>query len=296
MWTGIGAGVYIFLISVSGSAIVFRNEMHRALTPEPLVFSGPGERLTQDELRNTAARLYPDYTVSQVWMSEKNPDLAVEIWLTRADAEHEELLFHPYSGAELGPAVPQSIRILDWLVDFHDNLLTAETGRTVNGVGGLFLLLLCGTGVVVWWPGVKNWRKSLSIETRANWKRLNWSLHSAVGFWSFLLLFMWALSGVYLAFPQPFSAVVDYFEPPPAFEDSGEFEFRGQQFEDAGPLEERTGDAVLRWLTRLHFGRYFGWPVKVLWTILGLIPPLLFVTGALMWWNRVVRPGRTRLN
>jgi uncharacterized iron-regulated membrane protein len=28
--------------------------------------------------------------------------------------------------------------------------------------------------------------------------------------------------------------------------------------------------------------------VKVLWTIFGLAPALLFVTGGLMWWNRVL--------
>jgi uncharacterized iron-regulated membrane protein len=32
-----------------------------------------------------------------------------------------------------------------------------------------------------------------------------------------------------------------------------------------------------------------------LWTFMGLIPPALFVTGALMWWNRVLRPARSAL-
>jgi len=38
-----------------------------------------------------------------------------------------------------------------------------------------------------------------------------------------------------------------------------------------------------------HTGNFGGWPVKVLWSVLGLVPALLFVTGALMWWTRVVR-------
>jgi uncharacterized iron-regulated membrane protein len=34
--------------------------------------------------------------------------------------------------------------------------------------------------------------------------------------------------------------------------------------------------------------------VKALWVVLGLVPPFLFVTGALMWWNRVLsREART---
>jgi len=29
----------------------------------------------------------------------------------------------------------------------------------------------------------------------------------------------------------------------------------------------------------------------VIWAVFGLVPPLMFVTGALMWWNRVIRPA-----
>ena len=62
---------------------------------------------------------------------------------------------------------------------------------------------------------------------------------------------------------------------------------------------------VLRWLSRtwlayLHFGRLGGRGIpgcgalcndatKAIWALAGLVPPALFVTGAYMWWSRVVR-------
>jgi len=46
---------------------------------------------------------------------------------------------------------------------------------------------------------------------------------------------------------------------------------------------------LIDWLVRLHFGRSFGLLIKGLWVVLGLTPCGLFVTGALMWWNRVLR-------
>jgi uncharacterized iron-regulated membrane protein len=49
------------------------------------------------------------------------------------------------------------------------------------------------------------------------------------------------------------------------------------------------GDAVISWMVPLHFGTFGGWPVKVLWSVFGLAPSLLFLTGFLMWWRRVVR-------
>ena len=44
-----------------------------------------------------------------------------------------------------------------------------------------------------------------------------------------------------------------------------------------------TGDS-------LHVGNFAGNGVRGLWLLLGLAPPLLFVTGFTMWWTRVVRP------
>jgi uncharacterized iron-regulated membrane protein len=36
----------------------------------------------------------------------------------------------------------------------------------------------------------------------------------------------------------------------------------------------------------LHFGTFGGWPVKLLWTVLGLSPGVLAVSGSLIWFRR----------
>ena len=55
---------------------------------------------------------------------------------------------------------------IEWLVDLHDNLLSAERGRFVNGVGAICMTLLCLTGAVVWWPGINHWRRSRTFIAR----------------------------------------------------------------------------------------------------------------------------------
>jgi uncharacterized iron-regulated membrane protein len=37
---------------------------------------------------------------------------------------------------------------------------------------------------------------------------------------------------------------------------------------------------------RLHFGRFGGLSIRILWVILGLLPTVLFVTGFIVWWKR----------
>jgi uncharacterized iron-regulated membrane protein len=269
LWTGIGVGLYVLVVCVSGSVLVFRNELYRIFTMPPKIVKSSGERMTPEELKKSVQQAYPGYELSSVFQG-RTPDQAVEVWLERGTRKKQRL-FDPYTGQDLGDSIPHGIRIISWLLDLHDNLLYGMRGRAVNGIGGLFLTLLSVTGAIIWWPGMKNWRRSLSIEWRAHWKRLNWDLHSAMGFWTVLFVFMWGVSGIYLAFPTPFQEVVDFLQ----------------------PMEQvrnpRVGDEVLRWLARLHFGRFAGWPFKVLWIVIGLAPVFLFVTGALMWWNRVLR-------
>jgi uncharacterized iron-regulated membrane protein len=274
LWTGIGVGLYVFLISVSGSLLVYRPQLARKFYRQPPIVTGSGERMTLQELKQNAERAYPEYKVTEI-RKGKNPDQAVEIFLEHRGTIRQRL-FDPDTGADLGNALSAAYRFLSWLTDLHDNLLLGDSGRIANAVGGVLVCLLCLTGAVIWWPGVENWRRSLTIDWRTNWRRFIWELHSALGFWTVALVFLWGISGVYLSWPRPFNEIVDFLEP----------------IDPSGKLARR-GDSVLFWLSRLHFGRFGGWSGRVLWMVLGLAPPVLFVTGSIMWWNRVLRNART---
>jgi uncharacterized iron-regulated membrane protein len=64
----------------------------------------------------------------------------------------------------------------------------------------------------------------------------------------------------------------------------------------APPRTPRTaGDVVMAWVAPLHVGNFGGNTVKVAWLVLGMAPPLLFATGFIMWWTRVVRPRWIRI-
>src|SRR6185503_17811470 len=50
-----------------------------------------------------------------------------------------------------------------------------------------------------------------------------------------------------------------------------------------------AGDVIMAWVGPLHVGNFGGMGIRFAWLILGLSPALLFVTGFVMWWTRVVR-------
>ena len=119
LWTGIGLGLYVLLMSVTGSALVFRREMVKSLAREPSVVPVQGARMAEDNLKLVAKRAYPDYEVTRVWQ-RKNPDQAVEIWMERR-GKRLQRLFNPYTGADLGDSLRFGFRLVLWLADLHDN-------------------------------------------------------------------------------------------------------------------------------------------------------------------------------
>jgi uncharacterized iron-regulated membrane protein len=277
LWIGLAIGLYVVMLSLTGSALVFRREMDRAFAPDRPAREPGRPTMTVDALTAAAQRAYPDYTVASVGQIQRRTPV-IQIDFTK-NGETIEREFSAYTGEDLGDPFPPASEWLLWVVSLHDDLLLTrdQNGRFWNGVGSMLATLLCITGAVIWWPGIVSWRRAVSVKRNASWKRINFDLHSALGFWFFAIIFVWALSGIYLAMPSAFMNVVNsIFGPQPE-------ELRNV----------RVVDVVIEWLVRLHFGRWRSHTLKVVWVIIGLLPAIMFVTGAVMWWNRVVRKPRT---
>ena len=239
--------------------------------------------MTDDQLMSDARRLYPGYRLARISRS-RDPDQAVVVVFERGKQSMHRL-FDPRSGSDLGDSVSTGMRIVAFILDLHDNLLAGESGRTVNGAGAFLVLLVAGSGIVIWWPGSKTWRRSVKLPRAVGWKRTIWHLHSMLGFWSFAFAVVFGLSGIYLCFPEWFQDLADRLQPM-----------------NAAHPAQRFVDQVIYWLAYLHFGRINGigipcrgpglcdQTVKATWALFGLAPAALFVTGAIMWWNRVLRP------
>jgi uncharacterized iron-regulated membrane protein len=352
LWVGIGIGLYVLLIGVTGAALVFRDEMENGFAAH-LHASHAAAPPAQDllALADSVRARHPDRILTSI----RNPtpeEPFVRAYLRKGE-DYLAVNLDPRDGALLATQDSGS-SFLRWLQLLHFDLLAGRTGRIVNGVGALFLLLLCLSGLVIWWPGLKNWKRSLAVDFSKKWKRVNWDLHSATGFWSVAVIAMWAVTGAYFAWPSEFRRLVNFFSPvslakvstpdpankgkfpPPDLrqliahaqslsprttllslsfpaDDKGHFRvylaretpaaYESADYHYFDPftgrhltvwrrgLNQSAGDIVMSWIGPLHFGTFGGLgaagiAVKAFWLILGLAPPLLMVTGFLMYWNR----------
>lgn len=273
LWTGVGVGLYIVVVTATGSALVYKAKLNALFVPTTVV-PVSGSIKSEVELRDAAAKTFPTFRVGKIDMPRR-PDRPAVVTLVSGRYEQTRN-FDPYTATDLGLAGNETRFILG-LVDLHDNLLGGETGRKVNGAGALLLVVMCLTGLVIWWPGSGTWRRGLIVKRGSSWKRFNFDLHSAIGFWAFLLLLLWAVTGAYFAFPGTFQSIGDFLDPP-------------EQYTETATTSERA----FEWFARLHFGRTLGQPpyrsiIGWIWVVTGLVPAALFTTGVIMWWQRVIR-------
>ena len=351
----------MFLICVSGSALVFHHELaelalaeyhHVPAGEQPDEASGR-RGLTLSEVAAIMGRDRPDLRILSLRPPER-ADGTFEAGVL-SNRKYHLAYVHPVTGAITGP-VPPGGAVLSFLHELHANLLSlAGMGRWLNGIGGGFLFLLCVTGIIIWWPGRGRWARAMKVDRRANWKRVNLDLHNATGFWLLLPIAVLAITGSYFTWPRQYRAVVGSvlpvtaaeppksnpknkgLTPPPSIDDlveraraeapglslvrvgvptgpeqvytvflrdagsSGDAEaprtmtrvqfdrYTGALLQVTRPdAPRKAGDRVIEWLGPLHTGNFGGTIVKSLYVVVGLAPALLFVTGFVIWWQRVI--------
>lgn len=361
LYAGIGVGLLLLVLGLSGAALVYSPELEVA----PLWGAGSvPERLPVDllaarvmggragfRLQDIRFDVHGNATVFHLQRDQNSGTAGGDILL----------VVNPATGAVL-KTVDRRAGMWHWLRDLHHNLLSGRTGRVANGVAAIFLLTLCVTGLAVWWPGSGRWKDGLAITQGAGWRRLTWDLHGVTGFWSAAMLAFMAFSAIQFAFPKVFENTVRFVtlsgKPPvrpnvtlaagvPAASIESILDAARTAMPDgrAGfvkfpqkpgePVEVRLktafdgrhdgnsrvflhpasavvlqvqrfdelsfGNRLLAMLGQIHMARFMspGWAsvaARSLWLLVGLAPGLLFLTGLLMWWNRVLRRKTARFS
>lgn len=202
-WVGLAAGLFLVVISVSGSALVFENEIDRALNPSTSFVTPGGRPLSIEALIAGVQAAQPVDQVTGVRIADR-PDQAYEFSLRSRRAA----MVNPYTGEVLGLR-DREVSFARWLHLLHTRLTAGKLGEAMVGWFSVAMLGLAITGVVLWWP-----RKILTVGSAASWKRTNFDLHNVLGFYSSLVMLAITLSGVLIAFENTTDPLVRRLNPP----------------------------------------------------------------------------------
>jgi uncharacterized iron-regulated membrane protein len=213
LWFGLFVGLYFAAVSVTGSVLVFREDLERTqVMPERNFVAppAPGTKLMplSEIISGLKAQLTEAKEAELAFVNPPlRPDGAYLMRLTdKGDAQPTTI--DPYTGKVI-KRYPHGNALLEWADDLHVNLLFNAPGKIANGYGGLLAGLLLLSGIWLWWPAtVKQIKLRSTIKKGAPKHRIIADLHNVLGIYPFVALLIVTLTGSMIVFYKPIQDVV----------------------------------------------------------------------------------------
>jgi uncharacterized iron-regulated membrane protein len=192
LYVGLAAALFLIVLSISGAIIAFEDELNQIFYPELTKVTVSGPPLNWDVFRARVETQSPGWKLIRFYFPDR-PDRSIYVRL-RSIATHRirHIYVNQYTGTVLGSTEDGS----NWIIKVHDlhvNLLAGKVGNQFVTWSTAGLLVLSLSGIVLWWP-----RKVFRFRQGGPLPRLNRDLHYSVGFWSFLVMFAFAITGLSL--------------------------------------------------------------------------------------------------
>lgn len=221
-WLGLAMGLLCAVTGLSGSVLVYYQELDALLNPALVRPQDRGSIKPMTRILAAARAKADGRFVHSVYPA--GPDWPVHhVWLTPSAADQSlmwEMLVDPRSARVLGErrAVPvfqpDRATLMNTVYTLHYNLFAGPIGATLVGFIGLVLLASAISGIVLWWPRGAKWRQALTLKRGGRGHRLHVDLHRLAGGYGAFLIVLAAFTGVCLVFPDQVTALFPRGRPP----------------------------------------------------------------------------------
>lgn len=195
-WLGLITGLGLLVIGLTGSLLVFHEELEMLVNPE-LVRVEPTAtgRLPLDTLLVEAQRQLPDHEITGWLPQYENPRLADALYVIR-HGDNEWLLatLDPYTGRLLASPRLGTRTLTGWLLELHYEFLADHAGLFIAGIFAVALCLLGITGV---WLYREFWKNVFTLRWRRGARLLFSDLHKFVGISSAAFNLLLGFTGAY---------------------------------------------------------------------------------------------------
>ncbi|WP_369764965.1 PepSY-associated TM helix domain-containing protein [Flavobacterium sp. WC2429] len=200
LWLGLSSGLIVFIVALTGSILVFEDEIDLFINPEFYKVA---------EIGNNKKPI--DHTIMVLQESQKvgkmlriytfdDPERTIQIMGKNSEGQTQFFSVDPYSGKVVGSAM-QNSRFFSVVLDLHRHLLVEDIGKLITGCSCLLFAFVLISGFFLWWPKkIKNLKQRLTVKWDSSFKRVNWDFHSTFGFYSVLFLLVISLTGLTWSF------------------------------------------------------------------------------------------------
>jgi uncharacterized iron-regulated membrane protein len=207
LYIGLAVGLFVVVSGLTGSMVVFRDEIEKLTHPELTETAVGKERIPVQAVLDAVKHAYP-------WdkpLYLRMPRAPQETYVLRMNSTHDLFVYvNPYNGELLG-GHRQKDTFMGWIALVHTELLSGELGKNILGTSALLLICMCGTGLFLWWPpnGIRNISRGFKISWTAPWKKFVFDVHRAFGAYTIIFLIIVAFTGVSLVFNKAVAELIN---------------------------------------------------------------------------------------
>lgn len=269
-YTGLGMVIFLVPIALTGSIIAFDSELDRLLNPALMTVPvRDAPMLDAVTLRERAVAMEPRAAFDFFYLKiTPGHSYQIAAWPKVDPAtgkpyemEYDQLFLDPYTGEKLGTRKSANA-LIPAIFNLHYGMTFGNRGVRFFGFVALVLTINCFLGFYLTFPPWRRRREGAEVSKTpgrswwARWKP-SWQikfgrglystsldLHRALGLWTWVMLFIFAWSGVALNLPNAYIAVMNRI---------------GLQMVGNGanliPSETPVGTPVLDWQEALEAGR-----------------------------------------
>jgi uncharacterized iron-regulated membrane protein len=213
-YAGLSLAVFLAFAGLTGSAIVFSEELDALLNPRLFHTASQGPVLAPSELARRVEQALPGARVTYIPLRRKGDETFVLGVGPKPGAtlDYDEAFADPVSGRVLGTrrwgqCCFSRLHLMPFLYVAHYTLQLPDTwGVLFMGIVGIVWTLDCFVGFALTLPrGKPFWRKwspAWRIKPKAGRYRFHLDLHRAGGLWFWVVLLVLASSGVAMNLPE----------------------------------------------------------------------------------------------
>jgi uncharacterized iron-regulated membrane protein len=190
-WAGVASALFLLIIALTGCALIWEDDIDRALNPATsFVTPQAGAELPVDTLIARAVAAKPQARATGVAIPQRQT-WPYRISLTGGVTANVD----PYTGRVLGFRNAQDFSFARWIHLVHTRFVAGQAGEFFVGALTVVTVFMSISGIVLWWP-----RRIYGVGKYSSWKRTNFDLHNALGFWASVFIFTISFTGIVIAF------------------------------------------------------------------------------------------------
>lgn len=215
LWFGLSVGIIVFIVSLTGTLYVFKDEIQNSLRKEAMyVKESSSTPLSIAVLKEKVSlELNEKFPINAVEISlDKNKSYRFSYyeknkkgWNYFEEVKINKLVYVDQYNGKILAVYDEKYNFFNILKYIHWSLLlNSEWGKYVVGIPTVLFIFMLITGIVLWWPKNKKARKGrfwFSWENVKTWKRKNYDLHNVLGFYASFFALLISITGIYFAYP-----------------------------------------------------------------------------------------------